>query len=81
MSFAYRATDTDITRATRRLARKRADHALRALHTDTSPADALHTARKDAKKLRALLKLVGPVLPGSKTENRALRDAARASSG
>ncbi len=78
MTFAYRASDKDVTKATRRLATKRAAHALAALEGDTPPAEALHTARKDAKKLRALLKLVGPVLPGYKAENVALRDAARA---
>ncbi len=78
MPFAYRASDKDITKATRRLATKRAEHALIALTSDAPPAEALHTARKDAKKLRALLKLVGPVFPGYKAENVALRDAARA---
>lgn len=78
MPFAYRSSDTDITKATRRLAKERAAHALAALRATVPPAEALHTARKDAKKLRALLKLVGPALPGSKAENIALRDAARA---
>jgi len=78
MPFAYRATDKDVTKATRRLAAKRAAHALAALGGDQPPAEALHTARKDAKKLRALLKLVGPAFPGYKAENAALRDGARA---
>jgi len=78
MPFAYRASDTDITKATRRLARKRAEHALAALSGDETPTEALHSARKDAKKLRALLKLVGPDLRGYTAENTALRDGARA---
>jgi len=78
MAFAYKSSDRDVTKATRRLATRRAAHALAALTGDGAPAEALHTARKDAKKLRALLKLVGPALPGSKAENVALRDAARA---
>jgi len=78
MTYAYRVSDTDITAATRRLARKRAKHALAALSGGEPPAEALHTARKDAKKLRALLKLVGPGLPNYKAENIALRDGARA---
>lgn len=78
MAFHYRASDRDVAKATRRLAEKRADHALTALAGGAPAAEALHSARKDAKKLRALLKLVGPALPGAKAENARLRDAARA---
>lgn len=78
MAFRYRASDRNVTKATRRLAEKRAEHALAALTGGEPPAEALHSARKDAKKLRALLKLVGPALPGAKAENARLRDAARA---
>lgn len=78
MSFAFRPSDTDLARAVRRLTGKRAAHALAALGSGAAPTEALHEARKDAKKLRALLKLVGPVFPGYSAENRVLRDAARA---
>ena len=81
MAFAYRPKDSNVTKATRRLARRRADHALKALRGGEPPDEALHTARKDAKKLRALVKLIGPAFPGYRAENAALRDAARAVSG
>jgi CHAD domain-containing protein len=64
-----------------RVARGRIDNALDELRgdTDSSPEDAVHTARKDMKKLRALLRLVrGEV--GDKLyrrETTAFRDAGR----
>jgi CHAD domain-containing protein len=65
----------------RRIARGRIDHALDELmgKSDSSPEEAVHEARKDMKKLRALLRLARDEL-GEKTyrhENDAFRDAAR----
>ena len=64
-----------------RVARGRIEHALDELlgETDSSPEDAIHEARKDMKKLRALLRLVRAEL-GKATfarENACFRDAAR----
>jgi CHAD domain-containing protein len=63
---------------TRRLAMGLIDHAI--LQTEDrgiDPADAIHEARKDMKKLRGLLRLVRPSAPKLyKVENRAYRDAA-----
>lgn len=77
MAFSFRTDDKDMTRALRRLARDRIDHALAALDGGEAPEEALHTARKDIKKLRALLELVRPVFPDWRRENTALREAAR----
>jgi CHAD domain-containing protein len=65
----------------RRAARGRIDHALDELHgkTDSTPEEAVHEARKDMKKLRALLRLARGEL-GEETfarENACFRDAAR----
>ena len=65
----------------RRIARGRIDHALDELRgkTDSTPEEAVHEARKDMKKLRALLRLARGEL-GEETfarENACFRDAAR----
>ena len=64
-----------------RVARGRIDHALGELRgkTDSTPEEAVHEARKDMKKLRALLRLARGEL-GKDTfarENACFRDAAR----
>jgi CHAD domain-containing protein len=50
---------------------------------DADPVHAVHEARKDLKKVRALLRLVRPALPRKvfRAENAALRDAGRSISG
>jgi CHAD domain-containing protein len=65
----------------RRIARGRIDHALDELNgkSDSSPEESVHEARKDMKKLRALLRLVRGEI-GEKAyrrENDTFRDAAR----
>jgi CHAD domain-containing protein len=69
----------------RRIARGRIDHAIDELggRSDSTPEEAVHEARKDMKKLRALLRLVRGEIGGSvyRAENEAFRDAARALSG
>jgi CHAD domain-containing protein len=73
--------DEPLPESTRRVARGRIDHALDELrgNTDSTAEEAVHEARKDMKKLRALLRLVrGEV--GESTfarENACFRDAAR----
>jgi CHAD domain-containing protein len=71
--------------AVRAVARERAEHALRALR-QTAPEDpgtAVHDVRKDAKKLRALLRLLQPGIDRDqrREENRAIADVARSLSG
>ena len=68
-----------------RVARGRIDDAIDELSgaTDSSPEEAVHNARKDVKKLRALLRLVrGELGKGVYTrENASFRDAAAALAG
>jgi CHAD domain-containing protein len=65
----------------RRVARGRVDHALDELRgdTDSSPEEAVHEARKDMKKLRALLRLARAELGDYvfRFENATARDTAR----
>lgn len=64
-----------------RIAQGRIDHAIEELRgrTDSTPEEAVHEARKDMKKLRALLRLVRGEIGGSTyaRENACFRDAAR----
>jgi CHAD domain-containing protein len=85
-SRAYRLNeDEPLPEGIRRVARGRIDHAIDELRgkTDSTPEEAVHEARKDMKKLRALLRLARGEL-GRDTfgrENACFRDAARELSG
>jgi CHAD domain-containing protein len=85
-SRAYRLNeDEPLPEGIRRVARGRIDHAIDELRgkTDSTPEEAVHEARKDMKKLRALLRLARGEL-GRDTfarENTCFRDAARELSG
>jgi CHAD domain-containing protein len=81
-SRAYRLKSKEsLPEGIAQVARGRIDHAIDELQgkTDSSPEEAVHSARKDLKKLRALLRLARGEL-GESTfarENRAFRDAGR----
>jgi CHAD domain-containing protein len=68
-----------------RIARGRIDHALDELEgrTDSSPEEAVHEARKDMKKLRAVVRLVRPEIGDQvyRRENDCFRDAGQELSG
>ena len=73
--------DEPLPQGIRAVARGRIDHAIDELRgkTDSTPEEAVHEARKDMKKLRALLRLARGEL-GKETfsrENACFRDAAR----
>jgi CHAD domain-containing protein len=81
-SRAYRLKEGEpLPEAIARVARGRIDHAIDELRgrTDSTPVEAVHEARKDMKKLRALLRLVRGELGGQAyaRENACFRDAAR----
>jgi CHAD domain-containing protein len=81
-SRAYRLKSKEsLPEGLARAARGRIDHAIDELRgkTDSTPEEAVHAARKDLKKLRALVRLARGEL-GESTfarENRAFRDAGR----
>lgn len=73
--------DEELGAGLKRVAAGRAEKALERLRGgDEDPAEAIHGARKDMKKLRAVLRLSRGALPKRlyKEENRRYRDAARA---
>jgi CHAD domain-containing protein len=73
--------DEELAIGLKRVAAGRADKALERLRgDDEDPAEAIHGARKDMKKLRAVLRMARGALPKRlyKEENRRYRDAARA---
>jgi CHAD domain-containing protein len=85
-SRAFRLlSDEPLGKGIARIAHGRIGHALDELGgaTESSPEEAVHEARKDVKKLRALLRLVGSGTSGRvrRRENEALRDVGRSLSG
>jgi CHAD domain-containing protein len=79
---AYRLkADEALPNAVRRVARGRIDHAVDELRSNSgsTPEEAVHEARKDMKKLRALLRLSRDELGKStyRRENACFRDAGR----
>jgi CHAD domain-containing protein len=74
-----------VPRGIARIARGRIDHALDELEgrTDSSPEEAVHEARKDMKKLRAVVRLVRPEIGAHvyRRENACFRDAGQELSG
>jgi CHAD domain-containing protein len=82
MSRKYRLEEGEaVPTGVARIARGRIDHALDELRgkSQSSPEEAVHEARKDMKKLRALLRLVRGELGGKafRRENAVFRDAGR----
>lgn len=66
--------------ALRRIAAEQLDSALASAEAGGT-AGSVHDIRKRLKKLRGLVRLVRPVFPEGKVENRAMRDAGRQISG
>lgn len=78
MAFRLKSSDRDIAAALRRIAREQT----RAILAQTGGPlpdrhRLVHEMRKRCKKLRALLRLVAPVLDDTKAADAAVRDAAR----
>src|SRR3954453_7178467 len=84
MSYRFVKRET-VPDGLRRIARERIENALAELRgeTDSSPEEAIHEARKDMKKLRAVLRLARDELGDDvyRRENACFRDAARKLSG
>lgn len=77
MAFKFETSDATVEEAVRRLAADQLDGAIAGLEENGGDrAKAIHNARKSAKRLRGLLRLVQPVFPDHKRENAAIRDAA-----
>lgn len=81
MSFAFTLEDPSLEAGVRRIAAERIDVALQALRSGEDREKAVHTARKRLKELRALVRLVGPVMKRAKSEDREFRDIGRLLSG
>ncbi|HEY8575575.1 MAG TPA: CHAD domain-containing protein [Devosia sp.] len=81
MSFTF-THRRGIEKQVRQIAREQIGKALEACADTHAEFDAVvHGLRRRCKKLRGLVRLVEPHLDGSKTEDRAFRDAARSLSG
>lgn len=78
MAYRFSRKDDAVQDAVRRITRQQVRAVVRRI--DDPEADrevTVHEVRKVSKKLRALLRLVRPVLPDASGENVALRDIAR----
>jgi CHAD domain-containing protein len=85
-SRAFRLKDGEaVPKGIARIARGRIDHATDELQgrTESSPEEAVHEARKDMKKLRAVVRLVRAEIGGDvyRRENACFREAGRELSG
>lgn len=78
MAYRFKSGDRTITDGVRRIAGREFE-LIRAMLADThlSAARKVHEGRKATKRLRALLRLVGPSMLEARAEIDALRDAAR----
>lgn len=78
MAYRFKSSDRTITDGVRRIA-AREFALIRAILADAHlpTARKVHEGRKATKRLRALLRLVGPSMPEACAEISALRDAAR----
>lgn len=82
MSFKFLLSDGSVTDGCRRIAIEQLDKAVgEAGNGEIRVAERILRVRKRCKKLRGLLRLVGPAFPGYAKENAALRDAAAGLSG
>jgi CHAD domain-containing protein len=78
MGFQWSVNDASIGDGFVRIAREQIDKAIAVANdTDESPAKRVHEARRRAKKLRALFRLVRPDFRHYAKENDFVRDAAR----
>ena len=80
IGYRFNRDDHDVIDALRRVAAAQLDGALSSAEAGAEPG-AIHDIRKRLKKLRGLIRLVRPVFPEAKAENRTLRNAGRRISG
>ncbi|SLK06670.1 CHAD domain-containing protein [Novosphingobium mathurense] len=80
MAYRFKARDSSVEHAVRRIAREQAARALSAIEHEPS-AIATHEVRKSCKKIRALIRLVRPAFPDYAAENARFRDMARLMAG
>lgn len=77
MGFTFVHKDKSVGSGVRRIAQSEFDKALEQVSDPGKDiVTAVHEARRCCKRLRGLLRLVGPVLDDSQRENTAIRDAA-----
>lgn len=77
MAYRFKPSDASMTDAVRRIAASEFDLVRQRLADKSLPTERkVHEARKATKRLRSLLRLVGPVCPEAREEIAPLRDAA-----
>lgn len=76
MAFRFKSSDEDVTAGVRRIARSEIE-AMFGLLTGSDVPKIVHGVRRRCKRLRGMIRLIGPGFKGREQENAALRDAAR----
>lgn len=77
MAYRFKPSDASMTEAVRRIAASEFDLVRQRLTEKSLPTERkVHEARKATKRLRSLLRLVGPACPQAREEIAALREAA-----
>ncbi|RKF23126.1 CHAD domain-containing protein [Altericroceibacterium spongiae] len=74
MAYRFRRKDKTVETGIRRIAREQIDKAIASIDSEDDDAEIIHAIRKRCKKLRALLRLVGPSFPKFQKENRIFAD-------
>mgnify|MGYP000274127808 FL=1 len=77
MAYQFKQGDKTVQQGVRRIARRELEKAVEDIDEARDASKIIHLLRKRCKKLRGLIRLVRPQFIDYKTENRALRDAAR----
>lgn len=78
MTYRFKPGRETVSDGVHRIAAEQFALIFRALGDENLPSPRkVHEVRKAVKRLRALIRLIGPVFPEAKAENAVLRDAAR----
>jgi CHAD domain-containing protein len=77
MAYRFRKKDRSVEKAVRRIAAEQVDKAISTIDEESDQATAVHDVRKRCKKLRGLLRLVGPSFEAYADENAEFREIGR----
>ena len=74
MAYRFRRKDRSVEQALRRIAREQVDKAVTSIDDEEDQAATIHDVRRRCKKLRGLIRLVGPSFEAYRDENADFRE-------